>query len=120
MSEYTTNIVESARAYSQRTGKHLTLVGSIMQGEKIDKQYFELQSNVHRFGVTTTYGNKNITGRVSKNLNRQKTRTQKAKKTIEKELQGTERILMEAKSLIEAGVSTQAIEEFLKAKTKSS
>lgn len=115
-SEYTTNIAESAHAYSQRTGKQLTLVGAILQAEKLDKQYFELQSNVYRFGVASGYGKKDIIGRADKNMNRQKGRIQKVKKATKSEQQSeTGRLLMEAKELIESGVDAKVVEQFLKA-----
>jgi hypothetical protein len=114
---FTTNIAESAHALSQRHGKQLSLVGAIQSGQKLDSQYFQLVKAVHNMGVNVVYGNRTTAGRTRKNLNRQRSRAEAIKKTKKHEM--TEKILMEAKNLLDAGVSKEAIEEFLASKSKS-
>jgi hypothetical protein len=113
----TTNIAENAHALSQRYGKQLTLVGAIQAGQKLDGQHFELKQMVQSSGLRAMYGNGNATGRIKKNLNRQRGRLEASKK--DKKSQGTENVPKEARSLMDAGVSKEAIEEFLAAKAKS-
>jgi len=81
---FTTNVAESAHAFAQQYGKHLSLVGAVQQSERIDSQFFDVRRNVSRFGVSASYGNKSVTGRTAKNLTRQKGRATKARKALEK------------------------------------
>jgi hypothetical protein len=69
---FTTNIAESAHALSQRHGKHLTLVGAIQSGEKLDRQHFQLARIVQNTGLSAMYGNRSTTGRARKSLVRQR------------------------------------------------
>ena len=114
---FTTNIAESAHALSQRHGKHLTLVGAIQSGEKLDRQHFQLARIIENTGLSAMYGNKSTTGRTRKSLLRQRSRTEAMKKA--KKHDTTEKILMEAKNLLDAGVSKEVVEEFLASKSKS-
>jgi hypothetical protein len=116
---FTSNIAESAHALSQRHGKHLTLVGAIQVAEKIDGYRFNLAQTVQKSGVKAMYGNGTTTGRVRKNLTRQ-TRKSHAEATKKaKKHETTEKILMEAKHLLDAGISKEVVEEFLASKSKS-
>ena len=114
---FTTNIGESAHALSQRHGKHLTLVGAIQAAEKLDRQYFQLAQNVQSLGVNAMYGNRTATGRARKNITRQRSRAEATKKA--KKHETTEKVLMEAKNLLDAGISKEVVEEFLSSKSKS-
>ena len=114
---FTTNIAESAHALSQRHGKQLTLVAAIQAGQKLDSQHFQLAQVVHRMGVNSVYENRSATGRARRNLNRQRSRVEATKKAKKHEM--TEKILMEAKNLLDAGVSKEVVEEFLTSKSKS-
>jgi hypothetical protein len=114
---FTTNIGESAHALSQRHGKQLTLVGAIQAGEKPDNQHFQLAQYVLNSGVNAMYGNRATTGRVRRNLTRQRNRTEATKKA--KKHATSQKILMEAKSLLDAGISKEVVEEFLTLKSKS-
>jgi hypothetical protein len=69
---FTTNIAENAHALSQRHGKHLTLVGAIQLGEKLDRQHFQLARIVQTTGLSAMYGNRSTTGRARKSLVRQR------------------------------------------------
>lgn len=114
---FTTNIGESAHALSQRHGKHLSLVGAIQAAEKLDTQQARLAQTVQISGINAMYGNHNSSGRAKKNLVRQRNRAEATKKS--KKHETTERILMEAKRLLDAGVGKEAIEEFLSSKSKA-
>jgi uncharacterized protein (DUF4415 family) len=114
---FNTNIAESAHALSQKYGKQLTLMGAIQAGQKLDSQYFELEKNVQISGVTVRYGNNSATGRARKNLNRKIARSEATKKTKKQEM--TEKTLMEAKNLVDAGISADVVEQFLSSKSKS-
>lgn len=114
---FTTNIGESAHALSQRHGKHLSLVGAIQAVEKLDTQQARLAQVVHISGVNAMYGNNNSTGRARKNLVRQRNRAEATKKS--KKHETTEKVLMEAKRLLDSGISKEVIEEFLSSKSKS-
>lgn len=114
---FTTNIAESAHALSQRHGKQLTLVGAIQAGEKLDSQHFQLARLVQKTGLNAAYGNRNTTGRTRKNLSRQRSRAEIVKKGKKNEM--TEKILMEAKHLLDSGISKDVVEEFLTSKSKS-
>jgi hypothetical protein len=114
---FTTNIGESAHALSQRHGKHLTLVGAIQAGQKLDGYHFQLAQSVQTSGVNVMYGNRTTTGRARKNLTRQRSRVEATKKA--KKHETTEKILMEAKNLLDAGISTEVVEEFLASTSKS-
>jgi hypothetical protein len=114
---FTTNVAESAHALSQRYGKQLSLMAAIEAGQKLDGQHFELKKVVQHSGLRSMYGNGNATGRIKKNLNRQRARAETTKKG--KKNEATEKVLMEARSLLEADVSKEAVEEFLAAKAKS-
>ena len=94
---FTTNIGESAHARFARHGKHLTLVGAIQAGEKLDGQHFQLAQNVQTLGVNTMYGNRTVTGRARRNITRQRSQAEATKKLKKHEM--TERVLMEAKNL---------------------
>jgi F0F1-type ATP synthase membrane subunit b/b' len=63
------------------------------------------------------YGNRTATGRARRNLTRQRSRAEATKKARKQEM--TERILLEAKSLLDSGVSKEAVKEFLSSKSKS-
>jgi hypothetical protein len=115
---FTTNIAESAHALSQKYGKQMTLMGAIQAGQKLDSQYFELEKNVQMSGVMVRYGNNSASGRARKSLNRKKARAEAAKKFKKQEM--TEKTLMEAKNLVDAGISTEVVEQFLSSKFKSS
>jgi hypothetical protein len=112
---FTTNIAESAHALSQRHGKHLTLVGAIQSGEKLDRQHFHLAKIVQNTGLSAMYGNRSTTGRTHRNLVRQRSRAEATKKA--KKHETTEKILIEAKNLLDAGVSKEVLEEFLASKS---
>ena len=107
---FTTNIAESAHALSQRYGKQLTLVGAIQAGEKLDRQHYEIARIGYQIGLNTTYGNRSVTGRAHKSAIRQRSRTEASKKT--KKHETTEKILMEARSLLDAGISKDIVENF--------
>ena len=62
------------------------------------------------------YGNRSTTGRARKSLVRQRSRAEATKKA--KKHETTEKILMEAKNLLDAGVSNEVVEEFLASKSK--
>jgi hypothetical protein len=116
---FTTNIAESAHALSQKYGKQLTLVGAIQAGQKLDSQFFELDKIVQHSGINATYGNRSVTGRTRQSLNRQKAKSRTEATKTAKKHETTEKILKEAKSLLEAGMSKEAVEEFLSARSKS-
>lgn len=111
-----TNIAESAHALSQRYGKQLTLMGAIQAGQRLDSQYFRMERVVQTSGINVRYGNNSGTGRTKKNLNRRKAHSEAAKRKS----QPSEKVLAEAKSLIDAGISAEVIEQFLSSKSKSS
>lgn len=114
---FTTNIGESAHALSQRHGKHLTLVGAIQAAQKLDSNHFQFTRDMQNSGVNFMYGNRTTTGRIRKNLTRQRSRAEVTKKAKKHEM--TEKILQEAKHLLDAGISTEVVEEFLASKSKS-
>ena len=114
---FTTNIGESTHALSQRHGKHFTLVGAIQAAEKLDSQFFHLSRVVHNSGVNAMYGNRTTTGRARRNLTRQRSHTEATKKA--KMHETAKKILIEAKNLLDAGISKEAVEEFLLSKSKS-
>jgi hypothetical protein len=114
---FNTNIAESAHAVSQKYGKQMTLMGAIQAGQKLDSQYFELERNVQMSGVAVGYGNNSATGRARKNLNRRMARAEATKKSKKQEM--TEKTLIDAKNLIDAGISTDVVEQFLSSKSKS-
>jgi hypothetical protein len=115
---FTTNIGESAHALSQKYGKQMTLMGAIQAGQKLDSQYFELEKNVQMSGVMVGYGNNSATGRARKNMNRKMAKAEAIKKTKKQEM--SEKALLDAKNLIEAGISAEVVEQFLSSKSKSS
>jgi hypothetical protein len=81
---FSTNVAESAHAYAQRFGKSLSLLGAVQQSERIDSQFFNTRKAVTQLGVSAGYGNRSITGRVKKNIQRQQGRAAKTKKASEK------------------------------------
>jgi hypothetical protein len=115
---FTTNIAESAHALSQKYGKQMTLMGAIQAGQRLDSQYFESEKNVQMSGVMVGYGNNSATGRARKSLNRKMARAEATKKTKKQEL--TEKTLIDAKNLVDAGISAEVVEQFLSSKSKSS
>lgn len=114
---FTTNIAESAHALSHKYGTRLTLLGAIEAGKKLDCQYFQVEQAVQMSGVQVRYGNNTATGRAKKSLNRRRARVEATKKAKKNET--TEKVLKEAKVLIEAGLSAEAVEKFLDSKSKS-
>jgi hypothetical protein len=115
---FTTNIAESAHALSQKYGTQMTLRGAIQAGQKLDNQYFELEKNIQMSGVMVWYGNNSATGHARKSLNWKKARMEAAKKSKKQEI--TENTLMEAKNLMDAGISAKVVEQILSSKSKFS
>ena len=93
-------------------------MGAIQAGQKLHNQYFELEKNVQMSEVMIGYGNNSATGRARKSLNRKKARTAATKKTKKQEM--TEKTLMEAKNLVDTGISVEVVEQFLSSKSKLS
>jgi hypothetical protein len=100
-----TNIAESAHAYGQMEGKHLTLVTAIQLAKKLDQRFLDVR-NAANMGVMSRHGNQRITGRTQTNLKRSRKVAQK-KESVESAFQM-------AQDLIEKGVSSEVVSLVLK------
>lgn len=113
----TTNIAESAHALSQKDGKHLSLVGAIQMGKKIDQRFLDTMSAAVNRGIMSRTGNQTIIGRTERNLKRSQKAVAKRK---EKAMQddSAANALQIAETLIKSGVSAGIVETFLKSMEK--
>jgi hypothetical protein len=109
---HTTNIAESAHAYSQRSGTRLNLVSAVLRGKQLDHLFLEGEA-AQRQGIGSRYGNNSVTGRATKNLQR---RQKVVKKKLKNDpiMQQQEAILARAQELIHEGMSMDVVELFLK------
>jgi hypothetical protein len=97
---FNTNVAESAHAMSQRSGKHLSLVGAIMASERLDSQFLESRRSAIQFGLSTNYGNKSITGRTQKNMARNRKRAAKRREEGKKADESVEKTVAAATNLL--------------------
>jgi hypothetical protein len=72
-----TNLAESPHRFGQRRGTHLTLVGAIQEGKRIDQRFIEVRDAVMKMGVMSKHGNMRLTGRTRRNLRRMKMAAEK-------------------------------------------
>jgi hypothetical protein len=98
--KFNTNVAEAAHAMSQRSGKHLSLVGAIMAGERLDAQFLESHRTALQFGVSTNYSNKSITGRTQKNMTRNNKRAAKRREERKKVDESVEKTVAAATDLL--------------------
>jgi hypothetical protein len=97
---FNTNVAEAAHAMSQRSGKHLSLVGAIMAGERLDAQFLESRRTAMQFGVSTNYGNKSVTERTQKNMARNNKRAAKRREERKKVDESVEKTVAAATDLL--------------------
>jgi hypothetical protein len=112
-----TNISESAHANSQRDGTHLSLVAGIQRGERFDMRFVVAEQASRSVGVSTKYGNNEMSGRANKNTNRAKAAA-KRKEKADPSLQMRATMMEQAAQMRREGFSQEFIEELLRKEIK--
>jgi len=72
-----TNVAESAHALAQRDGIHLSLVGAVQKGQRIDERFFQLELGTMLYGIQPRYGNTSVSGRKKMSISRKKVQAKK-------------------------------------------
>jgi hypothetical protein len=57
----------------------MSLVAAVLSSQKPDSQFFKVREAVGKHGIRSGYGNRSITGRTQRNLNRREAQARKRK-----------------------------------------